>query len=171
MELLIPGLILVALMVWTSTRIKRNAAAAFEAETIETDDYILEKPDGFLHVLNDETDRDLLAYSKDYGPGDLKGDRKAIIEIRILPAATVDSRNEQLKTDNLIVNSIDSFLDGGERAVTFETETPGDPTTVSYYKLVTRGQRVFELRFTVLRDFADEFSEQRESVFRGFMAK
>jgi hypothetical protein len=170
MELLIPGLILVALMVWTSTRIKRNAAAAFEPETIETDDYVFEKPDGFLHVLNDETDRDLLAYSKDYGPGDLKGDRKAIIEIRILPA-TSESRIEQLKADNLLVSSVESFLDGGERAVTFETETPGDFNTASYYKLVTRGQRVFELRFTVLRDFADEFSEQRESVFRGFLAK
>ena len=51
MEILVPGLILVALMVWLSTRIKRNAAAAFDAERVETEDLIVEKPGGFLHVL------------------------------------------------------------------------------------------------------------------------
>ncbi len=170
MELLIPGLILVALMVWTSTRIKRNAAAAFEPETIETGAYVLEKPDGFLHVLNDETDRDLLAYSKEYGPGDLKGDRKATIEIRIL-TTTIDSRIGQLKTDNRLVGSVETFLDGGERAAILQAEPSEDSETISFYKLVTRGSRLFELRFTVLRDFEDEFAEQREFVFRGFMAK
>jgi hypothetical protein len=171
MELLIPGLILVALMVWTSTRIKRNAAAAFEAETIETDDYILEKPDGFLHVLNDETDRDLLAYSKEYGPGDLKGDRKAVLEIHIFQGESVDSRVRQLQDNGCSLGPVESFLDGGEKASTFEAETPDDINTKIFYKLVTRGSRIFELRFIVLKDFVEDFSEPRESVFRGFLAK
>ena len=48
MEILIPGLILVGLMVWVSTRIKRNAAKAFEREEIETAEFSLTKPEGFL---------------------------------------------------------------------------------------------------------------------------
>jgi hypothetical protein len=35
MEILIPGLILVALMVYVSTRIKRAAARAFEPENVD----------------------------------------------------------------------------------------------------------------------------------------
>ena len=67
MELLIPGLILVGLMIYASTRIKRNAAKAFEAETIETPDFVIRKADGMLHVLNGDPAYLFEAYSKDYG--------------------------------------------------------------------------------------------------------
>ena len=67
MELLIPGLILVALMVWASTRIKKNAAAAFDAEVIETESFSIRKPEGFLHVLNDDSGLAFRSYSKDFG--------------------------------------------------------------------------------------------------------
>ena len=81
MELLIPGLILVAIMVWASTRIKRNAAAAFDAERVETNDFIIEKPEGFLHVLNDTTGLLFRAYSKEFGTVGRTELRQATIEI------------------------------------------------------------------------------------------
>src|SRR5881392_682596 len=67
MEILIVGLIIVALMVYASTRIKRTAAAAFDAETIETDELTIRKPDGFLHNLNGDPKFAFEAYSKDLG--------------------------------------------------------------------------------------------------------
>jgi len=69
MELLIPGLILVALMVWASTRIKRSAARAFEAEHVEGDGFSLDKPEGFLQKLDDKSKYAFEAYSKEYGRG------------------------------------------------------------------------------------------------------
>src|SRR5215210_7601935 len=66
MELLIPGLIIVALMVYASTRIKRTAAAAFEAETVETVDFTISKPEGFLTVVNGDPRYAFESYSKDY---------------------------------------------------------------------------------------------------------
>jgi hypothetical protein len=51
MEILIAGVILVAFMAYASTRIKRSAAKAFEAETVETDQFVIQKPDGFLNVI------------------------------------------------------------------------------------------------------------------------
>lgn len=66
MELLIPGLILVALMVYASTRIKRSAAAAFDEEAIETDEYVIQKPEGFLHNLNAGSEYLFEAYSKEF---------------------------------------------------------------------------------------------------------
>ncbi|CAN5396129.1 hypothetical protein BH10ACI2_BH10ACI2_01920 [soil metagenome] len=67
MELLIPGLILVALMIYASTKIKKTAAEAFEPETVETDDFIIQKPDGFLNKLNGDPQFAFEAYSKEFG--------------------------------------------------------------------------------------------------------
>mgnify|MGYP007097599700 CR=1 FL=1 len=63
MELLIPGLILVALMVWASTKIKRSAAQAYAAESIETEYFAIEKPDGLIDLAEPE-DRRILAATK-----------------------------------------------------------------------------------------------------------
>src|SRR5688572_20065083 len=83
MELLIPGLILVALMVWASTKIKKTAADAFEAERIQTSDYELDKPAEFLHVLGDP-DHEFFAYSKEMGEGESNSVRRATIELDLL---------------------------------------------------------------------------------------
>ena len=67
MEILIVGAIVVALMVYASTKIKRSAAAAFEEETIETDEYSFVKPEGFLNPVEPEGYLAFYAYSKEYG--------------------------------------------------------------------------------------------------------
>src|SRR6185436_16743158 len=69
MEILIPGLALVALMVYVSTRIKRSAAKAFDQEVVETDEFTITKPEG-LFIPTDATDLAFAAYSKDFGTGE-----------------------------------------------------------------------------------------------------
>src|SRR5215218_10285538 len=96
MELLIPGLLLVALMVWASTKIKKTAADAFEAEFIETENYSLQKPDGFLHVIGDE-EHELRAYSKEFGKGDNTGIRQATIEIDVFRGSDLESVRNSVK--------------------------------------------------------------------------
>ena len=94
MELLIPGLILVGLMVYASTRIKRSAARAFEAETVETAEFTLYKPDGFLSVLNGDPAYIFEAYSKDFGTGDDNNVRAARARIRLLDGVSlIEERN------------------------------------------------------------------------------
>src|SRR5690349_3226793 len=77
MELLIPGLILVGLMVYASTRIKRNAAQAFESETIETSEFTLFKPEGMLHKLNGDPRFAFEAYSREFGTEGYRDVRRA----------------------------------------------------------------------------------------------
>ncbi len=72
MEILIVGSIIVALMVWASTRIKRDAAAAYNEEVIEADGFKLTKPEGFIHLLNDDSGLAFRANSKDL-------DRKSVV--------------------------------------------------------------------------------------------
>ncbi len=70
MEILIIGVIVVALMVWASTRIKRSAAEAFEEEAIDTDDFSLVKPEGFLSPVENDEYLAFYAYSKEFGEED-----------------------------------------------------------------------------------------------------
>ncbi|HMQ03697.1 MAG TPA: hypothetical protein PKD26_07265 [Pyrinomonadaceae bacterium] len=90
MEILIPGLILVGFMVWASTRIKRNAARAFEREEIETPEFSLTKPDGFLAVAEPAEGLLFSAYSKEFGTGAAEAVRRATAEIVTFPAASFE---------------------------------------------------------------------------------
>jgi hypothetical protein len=82
MELLIPGLILVAVMVYVSTRIKRSAAAAYEAELIETKFFSIKKPDGFIAVADPRRPLLFEAYSKEFGVGGRENDRLITATVR-----------------------------------------------------------------------------------------
>src|SRR5580765_1394277 len=90
MDLLIPGLILVALMVYASTRIKKTAAAAFEAETIETDDFVIQKPDGFLNVINGDPQFAFEAYSKEFGGPGAENFRQGTAHLKIYEGVSAD---------------------------------------------------------------------------------
>src|SRR5260370_21728636 len=90
MELLIPGLILVALMVYASTRIKKTAAVAFEPETIETDDFIIQKPDGFLNKINRDEQFEFEAYSKEFGGAGAENIRQGTAYLMVYDDISVD---------------------------------------------------------------------------------
>lgn len=167
MELLIPGLILVALMVWASTKIKKTAADAFEAELIETERYTLQKPEGFLHVIGDEQ-HELSAYSREIGKNDYSATRQATIELDIY-------RDSDLSTVR------DEVIRAGTRSnVTSET-----PTTVEIdseesaneialrvlYKIVSHGNDVYRLRFAVIPEHQDEYLRKIEETFDSFRLK
>lgn len=172
MELLIPGLILVALMVWASTRIKRNAAAAFEEESIDNDDFSFAKPDGFLHVLNDNSGLPFRAYSKEYGTDEANGIRRAEIEIEIFKGFSAEERLASVETEAKAVSDVRTYLEAGESAMTFSaTLEKNNVGFERFYKLVTRGNRLFELRATVIDEHKDDFARRIEEVVDGFHAK
>ncbi len=104
MELLIPGLILVAFMVWASTRIKKNAAAAFDAEIVQTDEFSIRKPEGFLHVLNDSSGLAFRAYSQPFGKIGNREVRRATIEVEAHPNSNIDEVNARSKAYGIILD-------------------------------------------------------------------
>jgi hypothetical protein len=169
MELLIPGLALVALMVWASTRLKRYTAAAFEAETIETDYFMLRKPDGLLHVLNDDSGAAFRAYSKEFGTGPSAEIRQATAEVHIHENASVDEIRDRIAESVATITSEQPYTDAGEKATVIEAER--GETFADHYKLVQRGSRVFELKISVLRDDAENFSQKVSEMLDGFLIK
>lgn len=165
MELLIPGLILVALMVWASTRIKRNAAAAFDAETVDTEQFVIRKPEGFLHVLNDSSGLAFRSYSKEFGKVGDRDVRRATIEIERHVGTDIESLKNTLDTQAENVSSFEAYLDAEEKA-TWMTSTRiidgGEFETL--HKLVTRGADVWEARGTMLVEYRDEINESVEEA-------
>jgi hypothetical protein len=167
MELLIPGLILVALMAWASTKIKKRAADAFEAETVETDDYVIRKPEGFLHVIG-ATDHELSAYSRELAEGDDAKMRRATIEIDVLPATELSVAADAIRSassDAEILVSSDKLYE--LRA----DETANGTAFTAFYKLVRNETSLYRLRFAVASESLEEYSDRVRSTLDGFELK
>jgi len=172
MELLIPGLILVALMVWASTRIKKNAAAAFEPETVENEHFVIHKPEGFLHVLNDDSGLAFRSYSKEFGKVGDRDVRRATIEIERNVGTTVDEMKKRIEAQAESISSFETYLDGGEKAAWLITTDVVDGGEFEIFrKLVTRGTAVWETRGTALSDHRNEFAEKIEAALESVRVK
>lgn len=172
MELLIPGLILVALMAWASTRIKKNAAAAFDAETVDTEQFVIRKPDGFLHVLNDSSGLAFRSYSKEFGKVGKKDVRRATIEIELHTGTNLNAVKDTIEAQAEKIMSFETYLDAEEKAAWLTTNhiIDGGEFDVSY-KLVERGADVWETRGTVLAEYREEMAERIEAALDSVQVK
>ena len=172
MELLIPGLILVAIMAWASTRIKRNAAAAFDEERIETDDFALDKPEGFLHVVNDNSGLLFRAYSKDFGTVGRSDLRQATIEVERHREAAIDAVISEIEGSSESFDIEASYLDAGEKAATARSISVRDGAEYeTLYKLVTRGDDVIEARGQALSEHKDAHLRKMETMLSSLKVK
>ena len=167
MELLIPGLLLVALMVWASTKIKKHAADAFEPEFIETEDYALQKPDGFLHVIGDQ-EHELRAYSKGFGTGDNNGIRQATIEIDVFPATDLRSVRDSVRkaaTESEVTTQATNVIELNAE------ESANEMTVSAFYKIVAAEKQIYRLRFAVLPEYLEDHRSRIEETLDSFTIK
>lgn len=166
MELLIPGLILVALMVYASTKIKKRAAEAFEPETIENELYTLQKPEGFLHVV-DSPRHDFEAYSKEYSDDD--SSRRATIEVDILRDTDLKSVRESLRDASA---QFDVTEETANVCRVENEEAANENGLKVLYKLIdSRTGAVYRLRFAVMAKHEDEYSDRIEKTLDSFTLK
>ena len=164
MELLITGLILVALMAYASTRIKKRAAEAYLEEKVETDDFTIRKPEGFLHVVGDD-EHAFRAYSKDYGIDDNAQHRRATIEVDAFPGESV-----QDIVDGVRAAAARAEIDtSSENISRIETEETANGIAVTgFYKIVGTSNNVFRLRFATLAEHTDEYLRRIDDTLDSF---
>lgn len=168
MEILIGGLLLVALMVYTSTRIKKSAAMAFERETVETDDFSLTKPEGFLYLLNGDPGFAFQAYSKKLGKDDTSNQRQATIEMVIIKDkafAAVCAAARQ--SGRLITEKKFQFDEMHVASMAVERERD-ELELIDHYWVAEAPKGVFEMKTSVLKAYDEEYlskiSEMEESI-------
>ena len=171
MELLIPGLILVALMVYASTKIKKITAEAFEPETIETEDFLLEKPEGFLSILNRDPALEVDAYSREFGVETTADIRQARIEVRHYRICKMSEAISLIKERSTIKSEISEVINERKyRLIEAERIEKG----IGYreiFKLTEKGKDVFELKVIALEETNDDISRKVDDIVLSFAVK
>jgi hypothetical protein len=157
-------------MAYASTRIKRAAARAFEAEAIAGDGFSLEKPDGFL-VRADARDGLLFdAYSKEFGTGAAENVRAATAVVvtsteRVKKAAK--SEAARLKKSEIG----ERFELGEAHGVLVTGERVGDGHDFQVTsKILEQGSRTRILRIEVLKEKTADLSAKVEKMLISFTA-
>ncbi len=163
MELFIPGLILVAFMIYVSTKIKKSAAAAYEAEQIKNEKFSILKPTGFVHVLNGKDDVAFQAYTKDFGTDEAAEFRLASAEVKIIEGSAIDSVSNDIRS-GLSEIKADEIRRIGERSyrVICGMRTEKGIEIEACYKIAESHSSVFVLEISALPDYSREFKTRIE---------
>ena len=176
MEILIIGGLFVALMVYVSTKIKRSAAQAFEAEKIETDDFVIEKPDGFLHPLRDPPDYPFEAYSKTYGERSTRNIWRARTRLRISDGSNLKAHVQEIKKGEEKIESkkkLDDLPEGQVGVIVRSTKTDDEVDYKVLRKVIQNKpkNKIYELKTTIMEPYGEEFTEKACDFMRGFVVK
>ena len=165
MEFLIPGLILVAVMAYLSTRIKRSAAAAFDAEVIETDEYSIQKAEGFLSVVGSHYLFE--AYSKEFG---------AVADKMRMATATVTVSDASIDDavaaieDEIVTDTPEKIGERHYRVI--EAKRAGDDEGLRvYYKLGAKNGKTYTLEIDVLAEATNDLIQKAEGMLASFELK
>jgi hypothetical protein len=168
MELLIPGLIIVALMVWASTKIKRNAARAYESELIEGDGFTLEKPEGFLNRIGSRDGHLFDAYSKDFGTDSAADIRAATAVVYKTDTSLYESASlEQSRLTNSD-RSERFLLDGSDCIIVTGQTTHDDHAFVVSEKFLSSGGRTLVLKVEALQELSGDLKRKIEEMLLSF---
>ncbi|MFL6373178.1 MAG: hypothetical protein ACJ73D_00790 [Pyrinomonadaceae bacterium] len=170
MEILIAGIFLVALMVWASTRIKRNAAAAFEPETIETDEFILKKPDGWLSVVEPREPYLFEGYSKDFGASPLENIRLGTASIE-RSNGTIDEIATRTTEGMAIADDVREVVNERHYRVIQSRVTEDENDRRQWLKFAQGDGSVYTFSVKALVDATPEFRRGIDSMVDSFELK
>ncbi len=171
MELLIPGLILVALMVYASTKIKKTTAAAFEAETVETDEFIINKPAGFLHVINGDPQYAFESYSKEYGGEGAEDVRRATATVKVTTSTVKEEASRRLTAGNEVINDRKEVI-GEVKYRLIETRAiANDIEYRNLFKIAERGGKSYVMTITAIAETTDLGVRDIEAMLDSFEIK
>lgn len=174
MEIFIVGLAVVALMVYASTKIKKSAAAAYEPETIETADFKIYKPEGFINPLNDDSAFAFVANSKDWGKNDASKFRQARAVVRVISNSDFKIVCENAKKSSGKVKSKQfvKSAPAGQKIFLLEGETlESDVKIITFWEIIESGQKIYELKIAVLEACAEDFADRINALTASFNVK
>lgn len=172
MEIFIPGIILVALMVYASTRIKRNAAAAYNEEIIDNEKFFITKPEGFLSPVDPPESMLFAAYSKEFGHDEAGELHRATIELYLYGSLTADERIAELESEIDIKHSETAgVIDENKRFIITGIVFENGAEVIEKHLLIAGSDGLYDLTTKVLKEHDDEFSAKLDEMSAGFRLK
>jgi len=172
MEIFIVGALVVALMVFVSTKIKKSAAEAFEPEFIERDEFTITKPEGFLSPVENRDGFLFEAYSRDYGEKKARNIWQANARLTAAPNLEFSAERQRAKTSAVKVLSEKVFETSSDEKVFLlesERKEEGFPT-IDFWKIVqskTR-QKTYSLRISVLEAYRETYIDRINEMMNSF---
>ena len=155
-------------MVYASTKIKKNAAKAYDEEMIEDERFRLIKPEGFINPVEPVGDAIFSAYTRDYGTEGSADMRLADANIYFFPGETIAKRQAEIAKTIEIVNAR-SFQIASFPAMMLEgSHVDNNVKIVSFYKLIEDGSDLYELRTEMLEDERNNLGDRIEKMMDSF---
>ena len=176
MEILIVGGIIVALMVYASTKIKKSAAQAFEIEAIETEDFTVTKPEGFINPINDNSPLAFEAYTKGLGENEARHFRQAWATLRVISNSDFQTvcKNAKNSSGAILLKKFVEDSPEGQKIFYLETEkTEEEVKILCFTKIVesSRQRKIYEFQVSVLEDFRADFADKASEMVESFAVK
>lgn len=146
MEIWILGIIIVGLMVYVSTRIKKASKMAYASEVFETAEFKIIKPDDFLIPVEEDSPYVFEARSKEFGAEDVRD----FYQCR----ATVTAKEGAAAPKNYTENRT-------EKGVALD----------SYNKILSGANKNFHLEIEVLSEFKEKYQAAVDEMLNSFVVK
>ncbi len=164
------------IMIIVSTKIKKSAASAFEPETIEKEDFSMDKPAGFLYPMRDKPDFPFEAYSKLYGEKLTRNIWRARTRLRIFENTDLKdfvSKIRSGKESVISTKQLDDLPENQKGVIMRAAKTEDEIDYKTFRKIIetSSNNRVYELKTTILEPYGDEYTETACEMMRGFVVK
>ncbi len=176
MEIFIVGLVVVAVMVFVSTKIKARAAEAFEPERIDRKELIIIKPRGFMTPVESNSGFAFEAYSREYGEKKMRNTRQAEAFLTVTDKLSFAAEREKARktADNILSERVLGGAASGEKVFLLEAESSEKTfPTIDFWKIVEsrKLKKTFTLQVSVLKDYREIYIHEINEMVNGFRLK
>lgn len=163
-------------MVYVSTRIKKAASQAYIPETIEKDDFRIEKPEGFLYPLNSTSEWPFEAYSRFYGERGTRNIWRARTRLHVSDGLNIRKIVDEIKSgdESDFSEKILDDLPGNQIGSIVRTSKEVDEVEYKVLRKIVANKtthKTYELRTTILLPHAEEFTDKACEMMRTFELK
>jgi hypothetical protein len=166
----------IAVLLFISSRIRRAANTAFEPEVVETAEFKINKPEGYLHPLNNGSAFPFEAYSRELGEKGAGRLRKSLVKMSVSDGLNFGKTLKSVKqnADNIYSETIPENVPQGQKICLLEGyKTEDGIKRAVFHKIVeSRNQnKTYDLEVSVLEANEDEYIAKASELINSFTVK
>ena len=166
----------IAALLFVSSRIRSAANAAYVSEIIETEDFRISKPEGFLNPIPEASNHPFEAYSREVGERAAGRTRKSTAELNISDGLEMKRIIAKIKRETDEVYSQETIKDApsGQKICQLEAKkTVDEVPRLIFHKIVESRKRgkTFDLRVEILAANEEEYLPKAAVLINSFTVK
>ena len=169
----------IALLLFISTRIRKSASAAFVPETINKNDFVIFKPEGYLTPIDEVTDYPFEAFTREVGERKAGRMRKSTAKLEIYDGLQFEEIREQTreKFPEIVSEILYDGVPKGQQICLIESREPeNDEELVGklyFHKIIESKPKgkTYDLEVMVLEAHIEDFEDRKNRLIESFNLK